>query len=220
MIKIEKLKLEVSNLGHITNTYIIYDEDKNAVIIDPADESFKIIDVIKKYDLNVKYVFITHVHADHVSALNDVVSYTGAKVLCHEKDYDKFSDVKASCADILDAILQDVSNMDVYQIKEQEYSIKVGNMDFFIINTPGHTSGSIVIYEKNTDVLFSGDTIFSNSYGRCDLISGSFDDIKKSVKKIEETFDSNTKIFPGHGEDSNIENAMKRIKLLIAIKRG
>lgn len=220
MITVERLKLEVSKLGHITNTYIIFDSNKNAVVIDPADEASKIISAIEKYSLNVKYIFITHVHADHITALQDLVKFTKAKVLVHEKDYNKFFDVKSSCADILDTYLQDVSKMEVKQIKVDEYNLDIGEMKFFIMNTPGHTSGSMVIHEKSTNILFSGDTIFSNSYGRCDLLTGSFENMKLSLKKIEDKFNSNTKIYPGHGEYSNIKEAMKKIKFLIAIKRG
>lgn len=218
MIKIKNIKLRISNLDHITNSYIIYNDNKTAVVVDPADESQKIIDFLKENDLTVKYIFITHSHADHILALNKLEEYTNAKILVNVKDLPGFNDYKISCADILNVKLPIVDTNKISTIEDNK-DLVIEDMKFKFIHTPGHTVGSMCIYEETTNSLFTGDTIFYNSYGRCDLITSSFESMKESLKKIFSLFDDTTIIYPGHGDGTTLKEAKKRINLLIAIKR-
>ena len=215
MINIYNMKINVSNQGHYTNTYIINDE-KQALIIDPAFDYEKIINYIKENLLDVKYIVITHAHADHIGALEKVQKYTHAKVIIHKLDKQALLFEAENYSDMFSIKKQNIDIKDLIVV-EDGFKFNLGNMSFEIIHTPGHTAGSICIYEENSKVLFSGDTIFSDAYGRCDLYKGNFNDMLNSLRKLFNKF-SDIMIYPGHGEISNIDIAKKRIKLLIAMK--
>ena len=87
----------------------------------------------------------------------------------------------------------------------------MGNTSFEVIHTPGHTNGSSVLYEKEEDVILSGDTIFSDCFGRTDLKSGSRDDMVMSLNKLFDRFKDNpkVKVFPGHGSSALIGDIKK-----------
>lgn len=220
MVNIEQIKVKINNLEHITNSYIVYDENKEAILIDPGDQKEVIISRIKNLNLNVKFIIITHVHADHIGALSDILKLYSCKVIIQVLDIDKLYDPTKNCSYILDDMeIKNINDDLIIQIKDL-YKIKVGSMEFELIHTPGHTNGSICIYEKNSKSLFSGDTIFENCYGRCDLYSSSFDDMLNSLRKIFDMYkiDENITLYPGHGEITNLSKAKKKIKLLLKIK--
>lgn len=214
MINIYQMKVNVSNQGHYTNTYIINDE-KQALIIDPAYDYEKIINYIKENSLDVKYIVITHAHADHIGATEQVQKYTNAKVIIHKLDKQSLLFEAENYSDMFNIKKQNIDLKDLI-IVEDGYKFNLGNMSFEIIHTPGHTAGSICLYEDNSKVLFSGDTIFSDAYGRCDLYKGNFNDMLNSLRKLFNRF-SDIMIYPGHGEISNIDIAKKKIRLLVAI---
>lgn len=220
MVNVEQLKVKINNLEHITNSYIVYDENKEAILIDPGDQKDIIIRKIDELKLDIKYVLITHVHADHIGALADVLKVYNCKVIIQVLDIDKLYDRVKNCSYILDDMeIKEVSTDSIIQIKDL-YKLKVGNMEFEIIHSPGHTSGSMCIYEKKSKSLFSGDTIFENCYGRCDLYSSSFDDMLISLRKIFDLYEKEEGItlYPGHGKIIDFLTAKKKIKLFIKIK--
>ena len=91
-------------------------------------------------------------------------------------------------------------------VKDKD-ELSLGNTSLKIHKSPGHTPGSIIIEEGNT--LFVGDTVFANNgYGRCDLPGGNFEELKKSIKRIS-LFDSNTEIYPGHGEKTTVSKIIR-----------
>ena len=214
---IEKLELNVVNSGHITNSYLIYDESKKAVLIDPADESNKIISKIESLGLKLEYIILTHAHFDHVNALYDIKKHTGAEVLVHKDDFDMLIGKVDNAQDVFNAKTKYL-NQDEITVIDDGYSINTGKLDYEIIHTPGHTAGSIILYEKNNNVIFSGDTMFAKSYGRCDLATGNINDMKKSLYNVFERFNNkDINVYPGHGESSNLNKIKKYIKLLLSI---
>lgn len=218
-MKIEVIKIDVANQGHITNTYLVYDEvngKKEGILIDPADDAMAIIDKIKEENVNIKYIVITHAHGDHIGALEELTVYTKAKIIVHRNDKAALLGKEENYCDMLHVEKQDIAEESILQV-DDNFSFTVLNMDFEIIHTPGHTSGSICIFEKNNNSLFTGDTIFCDCYGRCDLFSGSFEDMVHSLRKIFSRFD-NVVIYPGHDKIVNISSAKKRIRMLIAMK--
>ena len=92
-------------------------------------------------------------------------------------------------------------------VKENDI-FKIGDLEFRIIETPGHTKGSISVYCEKEKVVFTGDTLFCNAYGRTDLPSGSADDIAKSIVYKLHTLPKDTVVYPGHGNATNIENEL------------
>ncbi len=166
----------------LTNCYIISSDDEIA-IIDPGDEGEKILAEIEKEKL--KYIILTHYHFDHVLAAEELKEKTGAKILIHEADK-KFL------------------NFQIDQYLKENDKIKIGKEVLKVIHSPGHSKGSICLIGKNE--IFTGDTIFKNSYGRTDLLGGSEKDMKNSLEKISKILKNGITIYPGHGEIFQYKN--------------
>lgn len=216
MVNIEKIKVNVGGKDHITNSYILYDDSKEAVIFDPADEQEKIIDKVKELELDVKYIVITHAHADHFGALEKIAKWTNAYILVHENDYEALVNKAPNYAEELGVRKQNLESFTIVKIFDG-YNFKIGNINLEVIHTPGHTDGGICIFEKTSNSLFTGDTIFCNCYGRCDLYSASSEKMVESLKKIFSRFEDVT-IYSGHDKSVKIEESKKYIKMLMSIK--
>ncbi len=217
MINIEKVKVDVAGRGHITNVYIIYDDvEKEGVLIDPGYDAKKIINSIVNLKVRINYIVITHGHGDHIGALKEVYEYTKCPVLIHQNDYDMLIGKIENYSNMLGIAEQDLSGCKIVKI-EDGFNFRVGILNFEVIHTPGHTSGGICLFERTSNTLFTGDTIFYDSYGRCDLVTSNFDDMVGSIKRIFDRFE-NIMIYPGHGISINIDKAKKYIRLLLKMK--
>ncbi|MEG1008711.1 MAG: MBL fold metallo-hydrolase [Clostridia bacterium] len=211
MIEIKKIK--VGKEDYPTNCYLIHN-NINGIIIDPGYDINKILENINK--IKIKYIILTHTHADHIGELEKLVTITNAKVVIHENDIDGLYDDEKSHYTNLNINFQNIDTSNIISVKDKDEVI-LDNIILEIIHTPGHTSGCICIYLKSENILFTGDTIFAEYYGRCDLKSGSFTDMKQSITKLFDRFDD-ILIHPGHEESCNINYSKKRINLLISIK--
>lgn len=217
MINIENIKVDVAGRGHITNSYIIYDDvEKEGVLIDPGYEYEKIIKTNVALGIKIKYIVLTHAHGDHMGALKEVYEYAKCPILIHENDYDMLIGKVESYSKFQGVALQDLTNCEIKKVKDG-FTFRVGALNFDIIHTPGHTSGGICLFEKTSGSLFTGDTIFYDCYGRCDLATANFEDMVSSIKRIFDRFE-NIIIYPGHGISTNIEKTKKYIKLLLKMK--
>lgn len=185
-----------------TNTYLVADEEtKKAMVIDPSkDVAKKILEESGRRKFEIIYIINTHGHWDHVIDNHELHQLTDAPVLISKKDAynlkNPFStsfaipfEIKASKADSF--------------LKKNDI-IKLGNLKFEIIETPGHTKGSICLYEKKQKIIFTGDTMFKGSHGRTDFPDGSQEEMDKSLKKLS-SLPSDVKVLPGHGEDTTIK---------------
>lgn len=217
MINIDKIEVDVGYSSHITNCYLVYDENGEGIIIDPGYEEDKIINEIKTRNCNIKYIIMTHSHADHMGALLEVQKFTNAKILVHIKDLEALLEKEENYTSMFNIKNQNIDEELVSIVKDSDV-VKVGNLKFEIIHTPGHTAGSICILEVNNYKLFTGDTLFCDSYGRCDLYSGDFSSMVNSLRKVFGRFDNIT-IYPGHGEISELIKAKRYIKMLMVMKK-
>lgn len=216
-IIIETIQVDVADRGHVTNCYLVYDKiSKYGIVIDPGYNGDEIISEIKRNGVTVEYIILTHCHGDHIGALEDVQKYTNAKVIIHENDLDGLYDDEKNHSASLGVDVQNIDKNCILTVSNDNV-FECGDMELEVIHTPGHTSGCICIFERTANVLFTGDTIFMDCYGRTDLKSGSFDQMQASIAKLFKRF-KNIEIYPGHDEYGNIEGAKKRINLLLAIK--
>lgn len=217
MINIENIPVDVAGRGHITNSYIIYDSmEKESVLIDPGYDYKKIIDTIIRLKTKVRYIVLTHAHGDHIGALKELYDYSKCPVLIHENDYDMLIGKVESYSKFQGVAKQDLSKCDIIKVKDG-FTFNVGELNFEVIHTPGHTSGGLCLYEKTSNSLFTGDTIFYDCYGRCDLATADFNDMVNSIQKLFNRF-NDIMIYPGHGKCTNIDNAKKYIRLLLKMK--
>ena len=214
-LKVEKLEIEIENTRHITNTYIIKNKKENtALVIDPAFNEKRILESLAEYTL--EKVVVTHSHADHIAALAKLVENVNTKVYIHKLDFEGLYKKELNEEEIVGTKVLPVNKEKVICVEDGE-KITLGDLGFKVIHTPGHTSGSIVLYNEKNDILFAGDTIFESSYGRTDLVTGSKEQMGKSLDKLFSMLE-NTTVFSGHGRDFNLSDSKRKIRLLFAFK--
>lgn len=217
-IAIYRLQINVGDTNHITNSYIIVDVDtKEAAIIDPADKFEDIKQVVDRLIITPKVCLITHAHADHIGALERIISeFKDIKVYAHELDINALNNKFLNEQDSVGIEIETIEISKIIKAKENE-KIILGKINFETIYTPGHTEGSCSFYESTSDSLFTGDTIFENTYGRTDLKMGSSQDMKNSLDKIFERF-GYVDTYAGHGEAFKLEDVKRKIRLIYAFK--
>ena len=184
------------------NNYLVVDEvSKEAILIDCSDYVEEIIDYVKKNNLKVKYILLTHGHFDHVLGINRMNEVLGAKVYVHEGDKEQVVNTRAVMT-MFGLPTEGVENPKITATLSDAGELTLGNQVIKVIETPGHTPGGVCYLIG--DCLFSGDTLFHGTIGRIDLPGGSFQQIKHSVKDVLFTLDENIKVYPGHGEPTSI----------------
>lgn len=141
-MKIETIEIDVASQGHMTNTYLVYDESngkREGILIDPADKAKYIISKIEEKNIDIKYIVITHAHGDHIGALEELRDYTNAKIIIHPNDKEALLNNEENYCDMLNVKIQNILENDLILSKDKD-EFKVLNMNFEIIHTPGHTS--------------------------------------------------------------------------------
>jgi glyoxylase-like metal-dependent hydrolase (beta-lactamase superfamily II) len=199
-----KLKKFVLLPGYETNTFLIWDEkSKEAMLIDPSLESDRIVNFIKHNELNLKYIINTHGHGDHIGGNRYFKTQFDVDLFVHNEDAEMLpnnaKNMSAQMGFDLDSPVADV------KLKGGEV-LKLGDLDFKVLHTPGHTRGCICLHHKNH--LISGDTLFKHGIGRTDLPGGSYEKIQHSIRTILFKLDPETIVYPGHGPFTTIGEEM------------
>lgn len=198
---LKRLQLE-TNLADPTNCYIVVDEEtKETMIIDPANHSEKICEMLEILEAKPKYIYLTHCHGDHTGAVVDLQNKYGAKVLIERKESENLKNPEVTLnyyIGIPDIRLEEDSRVDDNDL------IHLGNLEFRVILTPGHTNGSTSLYCEKEKMLFSGDTMFRRTWGRTDLPTGSLVDIIDSITNKLLVLPDDTIVYPGHGKSTMI----------------
>ena len=173
-----------------TNTYVLFDdESKECVVVDPACDSTKVVTYIVDMGLDLSAIVLTHGHFDHCGGVNTLLRYKSVKVYGSSLDADLAANASKNHwkARAEDCIITD------YVDKIGDFS--VGCFDFKVLETPGHTEGSVCYFVD--DLMFSGDTLFDGCVGRTDLPGGDQRKMLESLKKLSKlTFDYT--VLPGH----------------------
>ena len=188
------------------NTYVVWDETMEAVVIDAGNMGERENDVLAKFiaDNGLKPVLAlnTHGHFDHLLGVDFLRNRYGAKFAMSAKDEFllKGASVSAELFGIRAGDLPESIDINL----EGEESVKFGNTELKIISVPGHTPGHLAFYEPQSNVLFTGDTLFRESIGRTDLPGGDYSWIMRSIIENILPLGDEVKIYPGHGEMSDL----------------
>lgn len=201
---LKRLQVKTPQEGLLTNCYIICDDKtKETMVIDPGGEPERIIEMLDILGSKLKYIFLTHCHADHTGGIEKLKEAKGGKILISRADSIGLDDESISLSYIIDAPnieLEADSRVDDGDL------IHIGDLEFKVIETPGHTKGCLSLYCEKERLVFTGDTLFSGTWGRTDLPTGSFEEIINSITfKLMELPDE-TIVYPGHGRTTMIQD--------------
>lgn len=184
------------------NCSVVGDEQTHeAMVIDPGDQIDDILAILKRENLKLTQIVITHAHIDHVGGAMKLKAATGAPILMNQDDQAllKLLDVQAAWIGMRPpgAVVVDENIAD-------GRVLKIGTIPANVIHTPGHTEGSICLYLPDQQTLIAGDTLFAGSIGRTDLPGGSYDKIIRSLHTRVLALPDDTAVVPGHGPATSI----------------
>ena len=187
------------------NTYIVFNENKDAYLIDPSNftdaETTVLEKFIEDHKLNIQNILLTHAHIDHVLGLQKAFDRYKVPVIMHELDQE-----------ILDRNPMDANRFGFFfkrfegkisYISENEI-LSLGNDEFKILHLPGHSPGSIAFYNKTQKFMISGDVLFERSIGRTDLYKGNHETLITQIKTKLLILEEETQVFNGHGNPTTI----------------
>lgn len=190
------------------NCSIFGDEGtREAIVVDPGDEIKKITDVLDQHGLKVTAIVITHAHIDHVAGAHKLRALTGAPIYMNENDRELLDhlDVQADWLGV-----EPPPRPEVDQGTTDGTNIQLGDTQFQVIHTPGHTQGSLCLWIPGENTLVAGDTLFRDSIGRTDLPGGDSRKILQSIKTRLLELPETAVVIPGHGPRTTIGREKER----------
>lgn len=222
------MEIETFSLGQLKNNcYLAYSSkntgEKEGVVIDPADEAHFIAEKVRSLNFKPKAIIATHGHFDHNLAAGELQLILNVPYLINQKDFFLLKNLNQSASFFLKANITKPLPQEIKFVKDKE-RIELGESSLQVIETPGHTPGSICLYSTNSKslpagrhgeirnsadpILFSGDTLFKDGIGRYDFSYSKKEQLDASLKKIGQ-LPPETVVYPGHGGATTIAEEMR-----------
>lgn len=187
------------------NTYVLWDETNEAIIIDPgnssATEHAQLKNFIESKALQLKRLILTHAHIDHISGNRFVFNTWNLLPEVHKNDLSYI--LKHKDVAVMYGLPCEESPLPKVFLNEGEV-LKFGNSELEMIFTPGHSPGSISFYNKAQKFVIAGDVLFYGSIGRTDLPGGDYDTLINSIKQNLFPLGDDVKVYNGHGQATSI----------------
>jgi len=182
-----------------TNVHVLADErTREAIAIDTATPSLAwIAEELAARDWTLKFIVSTHGHWDHIGDNAVVAEHTGAEIAVHALDRERLTDPQPLWAPF--EIVPSVPAVDLAEGGE----VRFGSLRLTVLHTPGHTAGSVCLYDPDAGLLFSGDTLFAGGWGRVDLPGGDPDEMVASLGRLSALPDQ-VRVYPGHGTETTV----------------
>jgi glyoxylase-like metal-dependent hydrolase (beta-lactamase superfamily II) len=177
-------------------------DSKEAMVVDPGGDPERILEVVRHYDLTVRWLVHTHAHLDHIAGTRDLKEATMAPIALHRDDLFLYDGFEAQ-ARMFGWQVRPVAPVDHFLTDGETLSF--GKRSAEVLHTPGHTPGSCCFrLDDEGPLLFAGDTLFARSIGRTDLPGGDYPTIERSIRDRLYTLDPATRVVPGHGSATTI----------------
>ena len=184
-----------------TNCFFLINEDtKEVIIVDPADRAQRIIDWVDSEGLKPVAILLTHGHFDHILAVEDVKKKYGISVYASKDEVDVLAKPQLNVSTMMGMRL----SMQADILFNDNDVLELAGMKLKVIATPGHTIGSVCFYIEEEKMLISGDTLFCASVGRTDFPTGSSRQLIESIKTRLFVLPDDTAVFPGHNDMTSI----------------
>lgn len=198
------------------NTYLVYDEEKTAFVIDPGNsntaENTTLKAFVDEHELKLKRLLLTHAHVDHILGARFIYDTYGLLPEVHEDEVFFIQRMPQSAA--MYGVPCDPAPLPEKYIREGDV-ITLGRYNFSCLFTPGHSPGSISFYNHDNKLLISGDVLFRGSIGRSDLPMGDHDTLLRSIREKLLVLDDDVRVYSGHGPATTIGHERQTNPFLI-----
>ncbi len=201
--------LNICGASFGSNCYCLI-SDTHALVIDPSASSEKIIETVSAHGAVIDGILLTHGHFDHIISLDKLRQMTGAPAIIHKDDAIMLTDGSKNA--FYDFFGKERTYLPAEKTLEDGDTLRVGAETLHVLHTPGHTQGSICILVG--EIIFTGDTLFAESFGRCDLWGGDISKMRASLRRLRE-LDGSLTIYAGHGESCRLSDALDNVAYLI-----
>ena len=206
MLKAEDIRRAVCG-AYQTNAYIVCPEGaQSAFVVDPGDCIDRLRLAVQKAGRPVEALLLTHGHFDHTLGAQPLQEDTGAIAYISAEDAEMLEDPDLSAYDPAVCALTPPTDLDTAFYGT---TVKVCGLTLQVLATPGHSKGSVCLYEPEGKILFSGDTLFCAGFGRMDLHGGSQRAMMDSIRRLF-TLPDDTLVLPGHGGETTIGAEKRR----------
>ncbi len=195
---------EILPVGLLQCNCSIFGDEQNreAIVVDPGDDIGDVLQILRRHGLAVKAIVITHAHIDHIGGAQQLKQATGASVYMNANDAALQKMLPAQAAWLG---MQEPEQVEIDAPAKEGDRLVLGAAEFHVLETPGHTPGSISLWIPAEGKLVAGDTLFRDSIGRTDLPGGDGKQILRSIHAKLLPLPGDTLVIPGHGENTTIE---------------
>ncbi len=183
-----------------TNCFLVVEpQSKEAVLVDPGAEADRLLDNLRHAGGHLVAIVLTHAHGDHIGAVGELKTRTGAPVLVHRLEAEWLSDPQKNLSALLGL---PVTSPEADRLLDEGDTISLGGETLQVLHTPGHSPGGLSLHHDG--ILLCGDLLFLESIGRCDLPGGDLNTLTHSIQAKVYTLPDDTILYPGHGDTTTV----------------